>query len=59
MPLTKKGSKIINSMVKEYGAKKGKQVFYASINKGKITGAEGKGAAKSSKKKAASKKGKK
>ena len=25
----------MHSMVKEYGAKKGKSVFYASINKGK------------------------
>lgn len=27
-------------MEKEYGAKKGKQVFYASINGGKINGVE-------------------
>ena len=40
MPLTKKGSKIKKAMTKEYGAKKGKQVFYASINKGKVKGAE-------------------
>lgn len=40
MPLTKKGTKIISKMKKEYGAKKGKQVFYASISKGRITGAE-------------------
>lgn len=39
-PLTKKGKKISKAMKKEYGAKKGKQVFYASINKGKIKGAE-------------------
>lgn len=38
MPLTKKGKKIIGAMEKEYGAKKGKQVFYASANKGKIKG---------------------
>jgi len=38
MPLTKKGEKILGSMKKQYGAKKGKQVFYASVNKGKITG---------------------
>jgi len=38
MPLTKKGNKIMTSMVKEYGVKKGKQVFYASQNKGIITG---------------------
>ena len=38
MPLTKKGKKIKGAMMKEYGAKKGKQVFYASENKGKIKG---------------------
>lgn len=40
MPLTKKGAKIANAMLKEYGAKKGKQVFYASKNKGTIKGVE-------------------
>lgn len=35
MPLTKSGKKVIGSMEKTYGAKKGKSVFYASINKGK------------------------
>ena len=39
MPLTKKGSKILRAMKKEYGSEKGKRVFYASMNKGKITGA--------------------
>lgn len=43
MPLTKKGKKIKTSMTKTYGAKKGKQVFYASINKGTVKGAEKKG----------------
>jgi hypothetical protein len=38
MPLTKKGTKILNAMKKEYGAKKGTQVFYASANKMKIKG---------------------
>lgn len=38
MPLTKKGAKIKRAMVKEYGAKKGEDVFYASQNKGTITG---------------------
>ena len=38
MPLTKKGTKIKSAMQKEYGAKKGKQVFYASQNKGTIKG---------------------
>ena len=34
MPLTSAGSEVLSSMVKQYGAKKGKSVFYASINKG-------------------------
>lgn len=38
MPLTKKGAKIKKAMEKEYGAKKGKKVFYASQNKGIIKG---------------------
>ena len=38
MPLTKKGTKVMAAMTKEYGAKKGKSVFYASANAGKITG---------------------
>lgn len=38
MPLTAKGKKILAEMQKEYGAKKGKEVFYASVNKGTITG---------------------
>jgi len=40
MPLTDKGKQILASMKKQYGDKKGEQVFYASINKGKIKGAE-------------------
>jgi len=40
MPLTKKGQKIRTAMRSEYGGKKGDSVFYASINKGKIKGAE-------------------
>jgi hypothetical protein len=40
MPLTKKGSKIMGNMVKEYGGKKAKEVFYASRNKGTIKGVE-------------------
>lgn len=35
MPLTKSGKKVLSEMEKEYGAKKGKSVFYASINKKK------------------------
>ena len=38
MPETKKGRKIKAAMRKQYGAKKGTQVFYASANAGKITG---------------------
>lgn len=38
MPLTKKGRKIKKAMVKHYGKKKGKSVFYASARKGTITG---------------------
>ena len=36
MTLTPKGKKIMKSMKKTYGKKKGEQVFYASKNKGKI-----------------------
>ncbi|HLE80173.1 MAG TPA: hypothetical protein VJA25_02650 [Dehalococcoidia bacterium] len=42
MPLTKKGRKIKAAMAAEYGAAKGKRVFYASENKGKIKGVTGK-----------------
>ena len=35
MSLTKSGKKVMGNMEKEYGKKKGKQVFYASINKKK------------------------
>lgn len=38
MPLTKKGRKIKRAMTKQYGAKKGARVFYASANKGTIKG---------------------
>lgn len=40
MPLTKKGKEIKKAMSKEYGSKKGEQVFYASKNKGTIKGVE-------------------
>lgn len=43
MPLNSKGKKIMSAMKKEYGAKKGENVFYASKNKGAIKGVEGKG----------------
>ena len=38
MPLTAKGKKIMGAMKGYYGAGKGKKVFYASENKGTITG---------------------
>ena len=40
MPLSEKGQKIKKAMAKQYGSKKGEQVFYASANKGVITGVE-------------------
>ena len=40
MPLTKKGRKIKAAMVKEYGKKKAKKVFYASKNKGTTKGVD-------------------
>jgi hypothetical protein len=40
MPLTKKGKKIKRAMKDQYGKEKGEQVFYASQNKGNITGTE-------------------
>lgn len=40
MPKTPKGKKIMANMQKEYGAKKGKQVFFASKNKGTIKGVD-------------------
>jgi hypothetical protein len=43
MPTTKKGAKIKKAMANQYGTKKGKQVYFASIVKGKVKGAEGKG----------------
>lgn len=38
VPLTAKGTKVLAAMKKQYGAKKGKEVFYASIKKGKLKG---------------------
>jgi len=38
MPLTKKGKKIKKAMEEQYGKEKGKKVFYATENKGKIKG---------------------
>ena len=39
MPLSKKGKTILTEMRKEYGDK-GEEIFYKSINAGKIHGAE-------------------
>lgn len=36
MPLSKKGQEVLRKMEKEYGSDKGKQVFYASMNAGKL-----------------------
>jgi len=36
MPLSKKGKKILTSMKKQYGTKKGKSVFYATEHSGKL-----------------------
>jgi hypothetical protein len=44
MPLTAKGRKILASMVKQYGTEKGKDVFWASVNSGKIKGVHPAGA---------------
>ena len=40
MPLTKKGKKIKRKMRATYGKKKADRVFYASKNKGTITGVD-------------------
>lgn len=40
MPLTPKGAKIKKAMQAKYGKAKGEQVFYASKNKGTISGVE-------------------
>ena len=37
MPLTSSGQKTLRSMLKQYGPKKGKRVFYASMNKGTLS----------------------
>jgi transcription antitermination factor NusG/phage FluMu protein Com len=39
-PLTKKGEKILAAMKKVYGEEKGEQIFYASKNKGTISGVD-------------------
>jgi hypothetical protein len=40
MPLTEKGEKIKSAMTEEYGPEKGERVFYASKNKGTISGVD-------------------
>ena len=40
MPLTEKGEKIKSAMTEEYGPEKGEEVFYASKNKGTISGVD-------------------
>lgn len=35
MPLTESGRKALASMMSQYGAEKGKEIFYSSINSGK------------------------
>ncbi len=40
MPLTQKGREILQCMQEEYGDAKGKAVFCASHNKGRITGVD-------------------
>jgi hypothetical protein len=39
-PLTPKGRKILAAMKREYGPKRGTQIFYASRNKGTIMGVD-------------------
>ena len=40
MPLTDKGKRVLAQLVAEYGKEKAKEVFYAMINSGKLTGVE-------------------
>lgn len=40
MPLTHKGEVIKKAMTEEYGKEKGERVFYASKNKGTISGVD-------------------
>jgi len=42
MPLTVKGEKTLTTMKNRYGAKKGKEIFYAGVNSGKLKGMESK-----------------
>ena len=36
MPLNRKGKKVLTAIKKQYGTKKGKSVFYAMENSGKL-----------------------
>ena len=38
MPMSKAGRKMMAAMMKEYGTKKGKSVFYAMENMGRVPG---------------------
>lgn len=40
MPLTSKGKKIMKAMERTYGKTRAEDIFYASINKRKISGVE-------------------
>ena len=40
MPLTKKGRKIMRAMQRRYGKRRGRRVFYASRNAGRIKGVD-------------------
>jgi hypothetical protein len=51
MPLTPKGKKIQASMKKQYGSRKGVQVFNAAANKGTVKGVKKKTASTGTKKK--------
>ena len=51
MPLTPKGQKIQAAMKKQYGSRKGVQVFNAAANKGTVKGVKKKAASTGTKKK--------
>jgi hypothetical protein len=40
MPLNRKGRTILTAMKEKYGPKKGEEVFYKSLNAGRIKGVE-------------------
>lgn len=52
MPLTVKGEKTLTAMKNRYGVKKGKEIFYAGVNSGKLKGMESKAVSTRRKKKA-------